>query len=86
MLSDRAKQEQRSARRFSSHVDAVVGQRLGECRVARGVSVDAMAATLGITVAEYAEVETGQRRLTAPQLMYAAKLLGVRMSTFFEEH
>lgn len=68
----------------SGSADYVIGQRLIACRIEKAIPAEQLASTMGMTMEDYTGAEKGRYRLSAVQLMFAAKLLGVRMATFYD--
>lgn len=66
-------------------IDVGIGRKLNALRQAKELSASQMAIAIGLSEAHYAEAEAGMRRLSAEQLFSAARELGVRLSTIFED-
>jgi len=74
-----------SERRFRTNpVDAQVGNNVRANRTELGLSQDHIADQLGISLAEYQECESGDRRFGPERLLRLARLLGVSPQDFFE--
>ena len=69
-----------------NEIDRLVGSRVRQRRLQLGMSQDALAAALGITVPQVQKYEKGINRIGASRLHKIAGLLGVPISTFFEAH
>jgi transcriptional regulator with XRE-family HTH domain len=65
-------------------VDRHVGSRLRQLRKARGVSQEALAQQLGVTVQQFQKYERGESRIDASRLFDIAHLLDVPVAAFFE--
>lgn len=65
-------------------VNAHVGRRLRELRVAKGLTQAELGERLGVTQQAVANYEAGNDRLTAARLYQAAKALGVGVGELFE--
>ena len=75
-----------SERRFRTNpVDAQVGKNVRANRTELGLSQDHIADQLGLSLAEYQEYESGERRFGPERLLRLARLLGVRPQDFFED-
>jgi hypothetical protein len=75
-----------SERRFRTNpVDAQVGNNVRAKRTELGFSQDHIADQLGLSLAEYQEYESGERRFGPERLLRLARLLGVRPQDFFED-
>jgi transcriptional regulator with XRE-family HTH domain len=74
-----------SERRFRTNpVDAQVGNNVMANRIELGLSQDHIADQLGISLAEYQDCESGDRRFGPERLLRLARLLGVSPQHFFE--
>ncbi len=65
-------------------VDAYVGKRLKQCRVAAGLSQDSLANAVGITFQQVQKYERGSNRMGASRLYEFARVLSVPIGYFFE--
>jgi len=75
-----------SERRFRTNpVDAQVGNNVRANRTELGFSQDHIADQLGLSLAEYQEYESGDRRFGPELLSRLARLLGVGPQDFFED-
>ena len=66
-------------------LDALVGRRVRERRLALGLTVQALAAVLGVPYQQLHKYETGANRLSAGRLFLLAGALGVEVAHFFGE-
>lgn len=67
------------------HVDAHVGERIRERRIALGMAQQALANELGLTFQQVQKYEKGMNRIGAGRLHAIAKTLGVDAGYFFED-
>ena len=66
-------------------IDALVGKRARERRLALGLTVQEVAAVLGVPYQQLHKYETGANRLSAGRLFLLAGTLGVEVGHFFRE-
>jgi transcriptional regulator with XRE-family HTH domain len=66
----------------SNPVDRVVGSQVAVRRQSIGLSVEALAARLGVDIEQMRRYETGDERLSAEQLRLVANILDVPVSHF----
>ena len=66
-------------------IDALVGRRVRERRLALGLTVQEVAAVLGVPYQQLHKYETGANRLSAGRLFLLAEALGVEVAHFFGE-
>ncbi len=71
------------ARRLAQEVDRLVGQRIRERRLARGVTQQGLAKALGISYQQVQKYENGTNRISAGRLFVLARLLGADVADFF---
>src|SRR6478609_5167889 len=64
-------------------LDALVGKRARERRRALGLTVQELAAVLGVPYQQLHKYETGANRLSAGRLFLLAEALGVEVAHFF---
>jgi len=64
-------------------IDALVGRRVRERRLALGLTVQEVAAVLGVPYQQLHKYETGANRLSAGRLYQLAGALGVEVGHFF---
>src|SRR3954447_25763655 len=69
-----------------NEIDRLVGSRVRQRRMQRGMSQEQLAAALGITVPQLQKYEKGVNRIGASRLHKIAGLLGVPIGAFFEAH
>src|SRR4051794_7304971 len=69
-----------------NEIDRLVGSRVRQRRMQRGMSQEQLAAALGITVPQLQKYEKGVNRIGASRLHTIAGLLGVPIGAFFEAH
>ena len=69
-----------------NEIDLLVGSRVRQRRMQRGMSQEGLAAQLGLTVPQLQKYEKGVNRIGASRLHKIAGLLGVPIGTFFEAH
>ena len=67
-------------------VDIHVGRRIRQRRVELGFSLAQLAPKLGVNYAQLHKYERGSNRVSASRLFQIAKVLGVRLSFFFEDY
>ena len=68
----------------ANQVDAHIGARIEMRRTALGLTRDAVAQALDVTVRQVAAFETGAARVSSSALFELADLFDVRMGYFFE--
>ena len=66
-------------------LDVVIGKRMRERRLALGVTMQELAAALGLPYQQLHKYETGVNRLSAGRLFLLAEALGVEVGHFFGE-
>ena len=66
-------------------LDALVGKRVRERRLALGLTVQELAAALGVPYQQLHKYETGANRLSAGRLFLLAEALRVEVAHFFGE-
>ena len=66
-------------------LDVLVGRRVRERRLALGLTVQELAAVLGVPYQQLHKYETGANRLPAGRLFLLAEALGVEVGHFFGE-
>ena len=69
-----------------NEIDRLVGSRVRQRRMQRGMSQDELAEQLGVTVVQVQKYEKGVNRIGAGRLHKIAGLLGAPIGTFFEVH
>src|SRR3954451_8541015 len=69
-----------------NEIDRLVGSRVRQRRMQRGMSQEQLAAALGITVPQVQKYEKGVNRIGASRLHKIAGLLGVPIGALFEAH
>ena len=69
-----------------NEIDRLVGSRVRQRRMQRGMSQEQLAEHLGLTVPQVQKYEKGVNRIGASRLHKIAGLLGAPISTFFEAH
>ena len=67
-------------------IDGLVGSRVKQQRLARGLSLEQLGDALGVTVPQVMKYERGLNRIGAGRLHAIAGLLGVPIAFFFEGH
>jgi transcriptional regulator with XRE-family HTH domain len=70
--------------RSADEVDAHVGRRLRQRRIALGISQEQLGAELGLTFQQVQKYEKGQNRISAGRLYKIAQILSVSVEHFFE--
>lgn len=65
-------------------IDKHVGQRIRLCRTLRGISMEAVAACLGVTWQQFQKYEIGRNRVSAGRLQQIADVLDCQVTDFFE--
>ena len=66
-------------------VDLLIGRRVRERRLMLGITVQELAAALGVPYQQVHKYETGANRLSAGRLYRLAEALGVEVGYFFRE-
>ena len=74
----------RPGRPRAGALDALVGKRARERRLALGLTMQELAAVLGVPYQQLHKYETGANRLSAGRLYRLAEALGVGVAYFFE--
>lgn len=69
---------------FTSKVDAHVGRKIYELRIAFGLTRDAVASQVGITHQQFAKYENGSNRISIGRLILIAGVFGKHPSYFYE--
>jgi transcriptional regulator with XRE-family HTH domain len=70
--------------RSADEVDAHVGRRLRQRRIALGISQEQLGAELGLTFQQVQKYEKGQNRISAGRLYKIAHILSVSVEHFYE--
>jgi transcriptional regulator with XRE-family HTH domain len=70
--------------RSADEVDAHVGRRLRQRRIALGISQEQLGSELGLTFQQVQKYEKGQNRISAGRLYKIARILSVSVEHFFE--
>jgi transcriptional regulator with XRE-family HTH domain len=68
----------------AGEVDLLIGRRMRERRLMLGITVQELAAVLGLPYQQLHKYETGANRLSAGRLYRLAEALGVEVAYFFE--
>ncbi|GIX16885.1 MAG: transcriptional regulator [Rhodothalassiaceae bacterium] len=71
------------ARRLAKEIDAFVGRRIRERRLAAGITQQELAAALGLSYQQVQKYENGSNRISAGRLYVLARLLGADVTDFF---
>jgi transcriptional regulator with XRE-family HTH domain len=69
---------------FITKVDAHVGRKIYELRIAFGMTRDAIAQKIGVTHQQFAKYENGSNRLSIGRLILLAGIFGKPPSYFYE--
>lgn len=69
---------------FTSKVDAHVGRKIYELRIAFGLTRHAVASQVGITHQQFAKYESGSNRISIGRLILIAGVFGKPPSYFYE--
>ena len=69
---------------MSNIIDVNVGKQVRRVRHQAGVADDVCADLIGVSLAEFYDLESGDRRFTPAQLFTLAKLFSTTVSTFFQ--
>ena len=85
MLSAEATPRAKPGRPRAGALDALVGKRVRERRLRLGLTVQELAAVLGVPYQQLHKYETGANRLSAGRLFLLAEALGVEVGHFFGE-
>lgn len=72
-------------KRAPREIDRIVGAKIKEMRVARGLSEAAFAARLGVSPSQLQKYERGDNRIAASRLHEAATVLDVGVDMFFPD-
>ena len=75
----------RPGRPRAGEVDALIGKQMRERRLALGLTMQELAAVLGVPHQQVHKYETGANRLSAGRLYRLAGALGVEVGHFFRE-
>lgn len=67
-----------------SGIDAEIGRRLRTLRWTRGMTMEDVAARIGVRYQQIQKYETGANRLSANRLFQFAQVFGVSVGSFFE--
>jgi transcriptional regulator with XRE-family HTH domain len=78
-------QRAKPGRPRAGEVDLVIGRRLRERRLMLGITVQELAAVLGVPYQQVHKYETGANRLSAGRLYRLAGALGVGVGYFFRQ-
>lgn len=70
--------------RSADEVDAHVGRRLRQRRIALGISQEQLGGELGLTFQQVQKYEKGQNRISAGRLYKMSSILSVSVEYFFE--
>lgn len=70
--------------RMTQDLDAVIRQRIRAARLARGWSLDSLAAKCELSPSTLSRIETGNRRIALDQLVPLAKALGMTLDELVE--
>src|SRR3954449_3733388 len=84
MLSAEAAPRAKPGRPRAGEVDVLIGKRVRERRLMLGITVQELAAVLGLPYQQLHKYETGANRLSAGRLYRLAEALGVEVAYFFE--
>jgi transcriptional regulator with XRE-family HTH domain len=79
----RARRKGRGASRKSSHVDARVGARIRQRRVALGQTLQELASRLGVSFQQLQKYEAGDSRMPVSRLHDIAQTMAVPITWFF---
>jgi ribosome-binding protein aMBF1 (putative translation factor) len=74
----------KGAQRRPSEIDAHVGARLRALRLARDMAQAELGARLGVSFMQVQKYEAGANRIAAARLYAIARVLAVRVDSFFE--
>ncbi len=67
-----------------NNIDNIIGQRIGQLRVAKGMTRQKLAELLGITHQQLQKYERGINRITASRLLEVSKNLETSVNYFYE--
>jgi len=70
---------------YEKKVDSVIGSRVYELRLSRGISRQALATKVGVTHQQLQKYEKGINRISAGRLLAIAHALGKNVQYFFED-
>lgn len=70
---------------FTEKVDNVIGRKIHELRLAKGLSRQQLSAKIGVTHQQLQKYEKGTNRISAGRLMSIANALGRKVQFFFED-
>lgn len=71
-------------RKFNKSLDAFIGEKVKQCRIALGMSQDKLGSYLGITFQQVQKYEKGINRISASMLYTIATVLNVEIQYFIE--
>lgn len=66
-------------------IDKIIGRKINELRIAKGLSGVQVAALIDVTHQQLRKYEKGTNRISAGRLMSIAKALGVNVNYFFDK-
>ena len=66
-------------RKFNKSLDAFIGEKVKQCRIALGMSQDKLGSYLGITFQQVQKYEKGINRISASMLYTIATVLNVEI-------
>ena len=70
---------------YTIRVDTIIGERIHELRIARGLSRQQIAAKVGVTHQQFQKYEKGTNRISAGRLASIAKALKKPVAYFFKD-
>jgi transcriptional regulator with XRE-family HTH domain len=79
-----AKKRKKASPKRANAVDAFIGKRMRERRLAMEISQDYLGKKLGVSFQQVQKYEKGRNRVSAARLFEICKALGVSLSSMFE--
>src|SRR5919112_3837193 len=73
------------SKKATTSIDKEIGRRLRDRRMAIGMSQERLGDLLGLTFQQIQKYEKGANRISASRLTEVARVLGVPITSFFEE-
>jgi transcriptional regulator with XRE-family HTH domain len=74
----------KTSNKSATKIDKLIGEKIREERLKKGLSQEALAAKLGITFQQVQKYEKGTNRVGSGRLYEIAELLGAPVASFFE--
>jgi len=71
--------------RVTTNLDAEIGRRLRQARLAENLTQDGLAQKLGISFQQVQKYENGSNRISTSRLWHISNALGIPVTYFFEQ-